>query len=404
MVSRWDSSELVGADTMSDVVTPGYASLVSGGRIINNPMTMLSTFSTFGATDVSGVYNTRPSGGYYMTSTYTGHCKGRTSPDAFPAVAISTAASKEIAANAAFASAAGGITQLLVDLGEAHETIGMFKSVLRDAEILRQKSILYRNPKTAWREIKRDLASFKSVPAGLQAAFEKSNGYYLQYRYGWRPLMSSLVNLSEAASAATGSTVRITGRGFSAGSSEVTKGLADMYDFLGSGKPIQRSYLETYKSLTESYRTGVLCEINLSRAKRLGLSLNDVPSAAWELIPFSFVADWFVKIGDWIKAWTPTIDQKILATWCTHTEERITTLTQYGASPSQTSGSGVTLKTYSGQSGDNFVTHVERRVTRSPGLSRTALPPLDSSPLSLLHTLDSIALGYQTFGKKFRVR
>jgi hypothetical protein len=37
---------------------------------------------------------------------------------------------------------------------------------------------------------------------------------------------------------------------------------------------------------------------------RLGLHLNSILNTAWELIPFSFILDWFVGIGDWLASQT----------------------------------------------------------------------------------------------------
>jgi hypothetical protein len=31
-----------------------------------------------------------------------------------------------------------------------------------------------------------------------------------------------------------------------------------------------------------------------------GTSAQDIVAAAWERIPFSFVADWFINVGDWL--------------------------------------------------------------------------------------------------------
>lgn len=47
------------------------------------------------------------------------------------------------------------------------------------------------------------------------------------------------------------------------------------------------------------YKTSSINELKI---KRLGLSLRDMPSTIWELIPFSFVIDWFVNFGDYFSA------------------------------------------------------------------------------------------------------
>lgn len=388
---------------MSDVVTPGYAKLASQGTIINNPMTRIETFSAFTTCDTVQQAYTKPYAALANTSTVTGQCAARMWPDAFDSNRAKTRASEQIAINAAYAQASGGIAQLLVDLGEAHETLGMLGDTLRVAKALRQKSILYRDPKFAWREIQRDVKSLGSLPRGLQKAFETSNGYYLQSRYGWQPLLLSIIDTIEAVRAQTGTSIRITGRGFDQDSDVSVQGHNITDNPIGCGN-IVTSYVETHDYLQENYRAGVLAEVTISRAKRLGLELRDVPSAALELIPYSFVVDWFVRIGDWLKAWSLPVDSKILATWSTHTSERITTRTQYCHDVSQSCGTGSTAKKYTFSGGSNQLTTVERIVQRRPNVKRSALPPIDRKTLSLLHSLDAIALGYQAFGRKIRLR
>jgi hypothetical protein len=50
---------------------------------------------------------------------------------------------------------------------------------------------------------------------------------------------------------------------------------------------------------------------------KFGLSISQIPSAAWELVSYSFVVDWFVNVGKYIAAITPTIGTKRLAEWYT---------------------------------------------------------------------------------------
>lgn len=44
----------------------------------------------------------------------------------------------------------------------------------------------------------------------------------------------------------------------------------------------------------------------------LGLSLADVPRVAWELLPYSFVVDWFFGVGDWLTAHRDIGDRVLL--------------------------------------------------------------------------------------------
>lgn len=44
---------------------------------------------------------------------------------------------------------------------------------------------------------------------------------------------------------------------------------------------------------------------NTNRAAMLGLDVRDIPLTAYELVPYSFVLDWFVDVGGWLKAVLP---------------------------------------------------------------------------------------------------
>jgi len=62
-------------------------------------------------------------------------------------------------------------------------------------------------------------------------------------------------------------------------------------------------------------RTGVLTLVeSLANCYRFGVG--DILQTAWELVPFSFIVDWFFQIGKLISAWSPKLGLKTLASWC----------------------------------------------------------------------------------------
>ncbi|UUW21153.1 MAG: maturation protein [Sanya solspi-like virus 4] len=65
-------------------------------------------------------------------------------------------------------------------------------------------------------------------------------------------------------------------------------------------------------------RAGSLYEVtfNLGLSK-FGLTISDIPSAVLELLPFSFVVDWFVNLGTFVSAVTPVIGISRRAEWYT---------------------------------------------------------------------------------------
>jgi hypothetical protein len=69
-------------------------------------------------------------------------------------------------------------------------------------------------------------------------------------------------------------------------------------------------------TVTVSARGGVLSAIDaISEATIWGL--NQPFSAMWELVPFSFVCDWFFNVGKTIAAWSPKYGIRELASWVT---------------------------------------------------------------------------------------
>jgi hypothetical protein len=57
--------------------------------------------------------------------------------------------------------------------------------------------------------------------------------------------------------------------------------------------------------------------------KQRAQGLTEIPEALWELVPFSFLVDWFVNVGETIAALTPEFDVIELASWLT-VEENVT--------------------------------------------------------------------------------
>lgn len=92
------------------------------------------------------------------------------------------------------------------------------------------------------------------------------------------------------------------------------------------------------RSWSVSTRAGILYEYDNFR-NRWGFSLADVPAAIWEATPWSFVVDWFLNTGDFIRALTPKLGISELAAWSGfHSEVRLAaTRTGYAT------GSGRTL-------------------------------------------------------------
>ena len=138
---------------------------------------------------------------------------------------------------------------------------------------------------------------------------------WLQYQYGWKPLMGSIH-----------SAANLLKRGFLGGLPIywVKSTSRDTYD-----------YTFPYDGFNDVHLTGTLgvkTQIYYAIANATAnfvesLGITNPLSIAWELVPFSFVADWFVPIGDCLSALTSTSGLEFRAGFTTEfrdTRERIT--------------------------------------------------------------------------------
>lgn len=153
-------------------------------------------------------------------------------------------------------------------------------------------------------------------------SLDSTSKRWLELRYGWGPLYYDTVGAAEALAASENFVPRQTARAGLERSSrqEWTE---------GPYSPLSRSNQGAYNfrfTQVDNWTIRGYCLYDADPIQqRLGNSgLFNVLSTGWELIPFSFVVDWFVQIGDYIAAWEPKFGVRYLATG--YTIEQKTTL------------------------------------------------------------------------------
>lgn len=178
-------------------------------------------------------------------------------------------------------------TKCLAGRGTADSNL--FESV---AEI-RQTLDLLRNP---FNSINRLL--FKA--GGLRKKGASAAETWLQYRYGVLPLVSDIDSIIKGVKKKTGN-VRKTTR--ASGSLTRTKSLTlDLdYSSVGGG----HNYIGKQISDVINVRAMSLDEYRASLYENIGFTTAGLVTLPWELIPYSFVADWFVNVGDYLQALVP---------------------------------------------------------------------------------------------------
>lgn len=149
---------------------------------------------------------------------------------------------------------------------------------------------------------------------GLQPRSKEAANHWLEYSYGWMPLISDVVGMAELAAQhlALGGRpprFRVSSRSIVNTSTTSLGGVVGSYDYVTYR--CRRRHQWKYEC-----RAGLLLEVNYSAsalAAQTGFGLTDVSLLAWELTPFSFVFDWFVDIGGWLEGMSALQGLTVLA-------------------------------------------------------------------------------------------
>lgn len=128
---------------------------------------------------------------------------------------------------------------------------------------------------------------------------------YLMFRYGVQPLMKDAVGVIEGLEKKVGK-IRKTTRS----NGHIQQDSSDAKTYSGAGW-----YTSTILAHYEDsilVRVMSLDELNASSAFNVGFSLKSLITLPWELIPYSFVVDWFANIGDFLGSFAPNLNGRQL--------------------------------------------------------------------------------------------
>lgn len=146
------------------------------------------------------------------------------------------------------------------------------------------------------------------VPRTPQDGLDLLKDKWLEARYAWSPLLQDLYGSLEALQARDNSTYRryiITSTGKAAGKfatqGENSPSGGTLYvggeTSLSSFRVLSRTEMEF------ECRVRLDAALTVSEYRRLqDVGVTDPQSTAWELLPWSFVCDWFVGVGDYLSA------------------------------------------------------------------------------------------------------
>jgi hypothetical protein len=128
------------------------------------------------------------------------------------------------------------------------------------------------------------------IPKGFRSKAKGSANLWLEYHFGWSPLVQDIYNAVQVLSSAPPSFgIRASGRWLEPINS--LQGTNPLYKRIGSYECKTLVGAEVYVS-----------NPNMALANQLGF-INPA-TVAWELVPFSFIVDWFLPVGELLGSFT----------------------------------------------------------------------------------------------------
>jgi hypothetical protein len=296
---------------MHDVVTPGFKDISSKGRIVNNDMDRTITISTETVANYrayTGIWNKLTCGGVPTFIRNSGHhTEGTTNASSqckkYGATSIWWAAKPTIdvdslinqAVTSAYANIDMSEILALAAAAEGKKTIVSIAQIL-ERVIRIARAVANYDKKTLKREIS---------PRELKQR-------YMEARYALRPLFYDVLGATVAwRTNVQHARFRQTFRGF-AHADEVTEAVTSTST--GSSPTVYTRDLFAKTTRKVSVRAGVLTDIkNLDNLTIWGI--NNLGKTAWELVPLSFVLDWFYNVGELFASFQPNMGIQTLASW-----------------------------------------------------------------------------------------
>lgn len=405
------SFDLFGSNgkVMHDVVTPSYKKLSSDGKIVNNPMTIIEESCSYIPRNGSHALYTRtgyaPNGTNIRVETVLYNMLAPSlmpegSPFAGPLPDVS-----QTAINDAISASHQRNVMGIVDLLEGHKTVALLRENIRRLDSI-LKGIPLRKLGRAKSSRNGKVLFSKYKPNTVAGRAADAAGLHLEIQYGVIPLMMTIEGLMKTFTDAS-PPIRQTFRG---SSSDDDRTVDTTYsDIIGpyTGNVIGKAEVIKIRERETYARAGVLTEYRPPLQGQLGLELRDIPTAAYELMKFSFVLDWWYDLGSFIEAAIPVPGYSQLASWSTVVHKEVVSHTLFSpyareTGPTEGTSPNTYVREWTWFANQAGVSWTRETKVRTPNISVGA-PKLDLNFRSFTHAVSALALAI-TLGKSSLTR
>lgn len=228
----------------------------------------------------------------------------------------------------------------------------------------------------------------KSLPP--EGPKDPAESLWLEFRYGWTPLVHDIVDQLKAINAqhlrddlVQHPFTRVLGRKSGDGTAVTQLSRPNMGggDWTGTQTLTHKVEVKAYAKYRVVNQSGVMNRLN-------DFGAFDVPRYLWEVVPFSFVVDWFVPIGDWLGAITPKVGVEVIDSGVTVRTSKTVERILVGYTPTWTGAGSWPDPPFPLGASDGFEAS---SVVRTIGLP-TPLFPVPEVNLNLKRMVDAVAL------------
>jgi len=296
-------------ETMHDIVTSRYHERSSKGEVIVNPMVKTKWELTMVPGGFS--FQNNPGTSNDFTDTYDGFYSidRKGGPNGHLPVDIALRELRVRAGTNAAAAVEEPTFESLTFLAELNETVKFLRNPVEGY--------------VKWLRYMRNVKKSRHPAKHHYRLYDFIADNWLSYRYGVRPLIHDAQSLMKAMNESDRRPKRRTARGFASDQNY------DSASYI-SGTYSANVQVDTQTTRNVKVRAGILYEVTTTlENNKYGTSLSDILPAAWEAIPFSFVADWFANVGPYLRTVVPKIGVRSLGSWTVTEDERITNTTSY---------------------------------------------------------------------------